>query len=584
MEEKTYTTDDILKELNISILEFQLFLINHRIARNLGNRLVLFESYRDWMIEQENDIFGRTKLVWTQLGHDNLVRLMSYLANRNGHYSTQSILQETGVSNYSFLRRLIDNGIIDYSNGNITLRDGYSDWGTIEKDKEETLPTLKWTELGRSKILELFVKAKAISSTNSTKKKEKPTQSIAESNAKQDGNKSSNESNWIPETNTGFDNQTLYSIEDILKEVNADYGELREYFIEKGIVTYMRGKKTILSESYKEWYIVFKDPSIKEEVIFWTKTALKNIIQHFGSKKKGIVESKPFVTTPYEETKIATSTETIKEEKHETKHISNSIVTANSSELQKVFKTKYVDFLIEQAKQGQSLANYASEFFPIEQENILYIPSIKHPIGLLEKMNPSIEKDFESAVALYEAYPNLSPLQAADKTFWVYLAHTELFPYVQNRYPQVKQDGFNNPQYILDHWFFDQGPLRHALAGLWWSVYLSLDNEIEGIKKYNYTKFIFSKDMNLRAIYFANSQLIRHKAAAIGILRFLMEDEELCSTFFRQRFRYIIKYFNKLGGTRQLVSLDRDFFYYELKKIRPLIMAIQSDEDVKNSI
>ena len=276
--------------------------------------------------------------------------------------------------------------------------------------------------------------------------------------------------------------------------------------------------------------------------------------------------------------------ETIKQENIETRFYSNNVVTANSSELQKVFKTKYVDFLLEQAKQGQSLANYASEFFPIEQENILYIPSIKHPIGLLEKMNPSIEKDFESAVALYEAYPNLSPLQAADKTFWVYLAHTELFPYVQNRYPQVKQDDFNNPQYILDHWFFDQGPLRHALAGLWWSVYLSLDNESEGIKKYNYTKFIFSKDMNLRAIYFANSQLFRHKAAAIGILRFLMEDEELCSTFFRQRFRYIIKYFNKLGGTRQLVSLDRDFFYYELKKIRPLIIAIQSDEDVKNSI
>lgn len=581
MEEKTYTTDDILNELNISILEFQLFLINHRIARNIGNKLVLFESYRDWMIEQENDIFGRTKLVWTQLGHDNLVRRMSYLANRNGLYSTQSILRETGVSNYSFLKRLIDNGIIDYSNGNIILRDDYSDWGKIEKDKEETLPTLRWTELGRSKILELFVKAKAISST---KKKEKPAQSTAESNPKQDGNKSSKENNWIPETNTDFDNQTLYSIEDILKEVNADYGELREYFIEEGIVTYMRGKKTILSESYKEWYVVFKDPSIKEDVILWTKTALKNIIQRFGSKKKGIVESKPTGITPYEDNKIATSTETIKEVKLETNYISNSIVTANSSELQKVFKTKYVESLLEQVKLGHSLTNYALESFPVEQENILYIPSVKHPIGLLDKMNPSIEKDFESAVALYEAYPNLSPLQASDKTFWVYLAHTELFTYVQNRYPQVKQDGFNNPQYILDHWFFDQGPLRHALAGLWWSVYLSLDDEAVSIKKYVYTKFIFSKDMNLRAIYFANSQLFRHKSAAIGILRFLMEDEELCSAFFRQRFRYIIKYFNKLGGTRQLVSLDRDFFYYELKKIRAQIIAIQSDEDVKNSI
>ena len=132
MEEKTYATNEILEELNISIFEFQLFLLNHRIVRNIGNKLVLFESYRDWMIEHERNIFGQSKFIWTQSGHDNLVKLIGHRSNGDKLYSTQLLLRETGVSNYSFLRRLIDNGIINYSNGNITLRDGYEDWGRIE--------------------------------------------------------------------------------------------------------------------------------------------------------------------------------------------------------------------------------------------------------------------------------------------------------------------------------------------------------------------------------------------------------------------------------------------------------------------
>ena len=256
----------------------------------------------------------------------------------------------------------------------------------------------------------------------------------------------------------------------------------------------------------------------------------------------------------------------------------------SNMQLQQTFKTKYADSLLESAKSGTSISLYAQDIFPIDKENILYIPSIRHPEGLLDKMIPSIEHDFESAVALYEAYQDLSPLQAADKSFWVYLSHTELYPYVQERYNSVLESDFNNPQYVLDHWFFAHGPLRHALAGLWWAVFLSVDENAEGEERYKYTKFLFSRDMNLRAIYFANYPLFRHKEAAIGILRFLMEDEELCSAFFRQRTRYISKYFNKLGGTRQLVSLDREFFYTELKKIRPQIMAIQSEEDLKNSI
>ena len=663
MEKKTYTTEELLEELEIPEHIFRKTLFNRGIITSLNGEYTLPIEYLDWAVFYYFEGMSEQHLLWTQIGHDNLVKLIGHRSTDDKLYSTQLLLRETGASNYSFLRRLIDNGIINYSKGNITLRDGYSDWGRNETCEGVSMRSFKWTELGRSKILELFVKPKTITPT---KKKIQSLQSSVKSETENNENQSvtslsfttddiatelgisvpllqkrlfhlkivkfitgdiilnkqfqdwgsmnyddekrkreflwtkkgrecilerlanSNSENSDENNTTAISEESLnskermfYTFDDLLKEVNVGYGNLRQYLINNDIVTYMRGKKITLSKTHKDWCVVFTDPSTDKKTYYWTETALNSLIKHFGKNKKKASEA--IDNSSSIDTKETGITEPIEQKILEEKPTSSIIVTANSSELQKVFKTKYVDFLLEKAKQGQSLANYASEFFPIEHENILYIPSIKHPIGLLEKMNPNVEKDFESAVALYEAYPNLSPLQAADKTFWVYLAHTELFPYVQNRYPQVKQDGFNNPQYILDHWFFEHGPLRHALAGLWWSVYLTIDKD-SVTNKYDYTKFIFSKDSNMRTIYFVNYPLFRHKEAAIGILKFLMEDYELCASFFRQRVRYITKYFNKLGGTRQLVSLDRDFFYYELKKIRPLIMAIQSDEDVKNSI
>lgn len=344
----------------------------------------------------------------------------------------------------------------------------------------------------------------------------------------------------------------IYTTADITRAVNLSYIQLKKLLFEKGVVSSLTGEMT-LNDDYKDWGKPTFNQFMKKIIFMWNDKGRNEIIKIVGIN----------------------SNESTKKKNQS---------TFSNMQLQQTFKTKYADSLLDCAKNGSSISLYAQDIFPIEKENILYIPSIRHPEGLIDKMIPSIEYDFESAVALYEAYQDLSPLQAADKSFWVYLAHTELFSYVQQRFNSVLDPDFNNSQYVLDHWFFAHGPLRHALAGLWWAVFLSFDENADGEERYKYTKFLFSRDINLRTIYLANYPLFRHKEAAIGILRFLMEDEELCSVFFRQRTRYISKYFNKLGGTRQLVSLDRNFFYTELKKIRPQIIAIQSEEDLKNSI
>jgi len=246
--------------------------------------------------------------------------------------------------------------------------------------------------------------------------------------------------------------------------------------------------------------------------------------------------------------------------------------------LQKIFKDSYAAELLQNVKNGNVDA-YKAESFVYDESKLVAIPLIDQPVGLLNKMNPDPSRDFESAKALFEAYPNLSLLQASHDAFWITLAHTDLYQYVRNRWPNVKNDDCNK-QYILDHWFFGKNYMRSALSGLWWAVKCTAEKKEDGSYDYGYTEFLF-RDNTFRTRQIGASTLFRHKEYVIGIIKFLMEDKEVSSTSFENRTHFIAKYFNKLGGARQLTYLDRDFYYNELKRIRKEILKINSREDLK---
>ena len=250
-------------------------------------------------------------------------------------------------------------------------------------------------------------------------------------------------------------------------------------------------------------------------------------------------------------------------------------------ELQRTFKTSYAERLEYEAKEGIYLDRYSEKSFDYDSNQVLFIPSIEKPDSLLENMLQNIDSDLNAAKVLYEAYNKLTRLQASDKAFWTYLSHVDLFTYVQTRYPKVLEQDFNDPQYVNRHWFYGLGhEIYHPLQGLWWNVCQTIDSTSD--YPYKYTDFLF-KDYNLRTSFMGRYVSFRHKEEIKGILDFLMEDEEIYSEHFRQRFRYISQYFNRLGATKQLISLDRSFFYDQLKLMRDEILMIHTDEDVKSN-
>lgn len=240
--------------------------------------------------------------------------------------------------------------------------------------------------------------------------------------------------------------------------------------------------------------------------------------------------------------------------------------------LQRTFKKIYANSLLEAVRSGCDLKKYAQEQFDYDKDQVVMIPGIAHPDGLIDRMIPNSNADCETAIALYESYPSLTPLQAADKTFWTYLTHVDLFEYVQARYPKVKEPDFDSIIYVVDHWFCGSDWYwRHPLAALWWFVNQTIDGTNK-VDKYKYTKFFFSSyefRTNL-----AKYSIARLKEAMFGYFDFLIENPEVMSQCFKSRNRFITKHLNKLGGTHLLSMLPREYFYDELSKIKDEVMAI----------
>ena len=249
------------------------------------------------------------------------------------------------------------------------------------------------------------------------------------------------------------------------------------------------------------------------------------------------------------------------------------------TELQRTFKESYFRGLRSAVVSGVSLPLYSKETFEIDVRGSKPLANLYRPEGLAECMLPSPEGDFQSAKALYEAYKGLSPLLASSEAFWAYLTHADLYSYVRERYSKVKE-GNASKEYILTHWFIgDKGIFRNALASLWWSIHLSVDEERSD--KYELSA-VFFMDYPLRSTFLAPTLFIRHKEAMTGVLEFILEHPEMREKSFRQRFRFIVKYFNRLGAIKQITYMDRHFFKRQCELILPRMMNVITDEDAKD--
>lgn len=227
--------------------------------------------------------------------------------------------------------------------------------------------------------------------------------------------------------------------------------------------------------------------------------------------------------------------------------------------LQTLLTKSYIEKIFEDVEKGENLDDFLKESFPIDENEILVTPQVKKPDGLINQMHPTTEGDFVTAIALYEAYKTLKPVQAINAQFWESLALTDLFPYMQQRWNLKESKDLKRS--ILNHFQVkSNGIIRHGLGGLWWLVHLTIDESRDN--KYELTEVLF-RNYTLRYIRLGAGKVIQHKEAAIGILQYIKEHEESITSL-ETVANGLTSYFNKLGAVKQLAAMDRDFFYNEM--------------------
>jgi hypothetical protein len=178
------------------------------------------------------------------------------------------------------------------------------------------------------------------------------------------------------------------------------------------------------------------------------------------------------------------------------------------------------------------------------------------------------ETEFEAGKILFEKI-TLNPKQASDICFWTYHNHYTFYQYISKRWGDVWDDEkevVNPSTYIVNHWIqsnsSQQELIKYPISGLWWSFYLTVDEERED--KYELTK-IFFKNYSLRVVQMGQTRFARHKPAILGVLEFIKENN-LEKKSMEQSARAIVPYINLLGGIRPISYFDKDWFKTKLNK------------------
>lgn len=255
-------------------------------------------------------------------------------------------------------------------------------------------------------------------------------------------------------------------------------------------------------------------------------------------------------------------------------------------ELQRIFTPEYANELDKEINP----ANYLGEKIIYDDSKVLRVRGIEKPEGLEEALLKA-ESDYEAAIILYESYPSLTPILASKPVLWLYLTHVDLARYVRKLWPDLERydvgqnkgkerSEADKKKYIKNHWLMSSnGLMRTTIANLWWSVYLTVDEEAGDDHKYDLTKILFSNN-GMRTRRFGTGHLGRNREALKGILTYIKNHPDIFESGLENRMIWITRHFNLIGGTKPLSNLKSTYFENELAKHEEHLRKIQKREDV----
>ena len=179
--------------------------------------------------------------------------------------------------------------------------------------------------------------------------------------------------------------------------------------------------------------------------------------------------------------------------------------------------------------------------------------------AVLPSLDPEMG-DFINAVQIYDALKDvLTPKQASNPYLWSYLSHCEYWSYTFRRWAKPDM----SIGVIKEHFFCGTeegsraGFLRNSIARLWWSAYLSYQED-KPSNPYVLTKLLFSNSDLRVSILERNFSM--NKNVCIGILSAIKEinDDPSASDVVEDEWRDLCKYINRFGAVTMLDVLSSE--------------------------
>jgi len=238
----------------------------------------------------------------------------------------------------------------------------------------------------------------------------------------------------------------------------------------------------------------------------------------------------------------------------------------------KVYYLKQKSLDILEKEIPNNIQNYQSQelwaenfFISKDMPNYYFDTGIEVPDYKLIIGGP--ETDFQNAKILYEAFaPYINPVQASDLRLWAYLAHVHHWDYMNARWkidaPEEDDDDEEEGEKtstnkIIDRigyrYFFKASKgkafVRHGISRLFWSAYLTYDEDNEN--PYEYTEFFFSKQDIFTSI--TERSYARNKVLVLAALKELKCYPELG----RAEIRLFLAKLNQAGAIKILDFLNK---------------------------
>lgn len=218
-------------------------------------------------------------------------------------------------------------------------------------------------------------------------------------------------------------------------------------------------------------------------------------------------------------------------------------------EAQKLFRNGYVAELMKELTDGR-WKKYSLENFVYNEDGV--IPNIEIMVDSPRLILPELgnSHDLENSKIFFEAYKQLSPVQATDIRMWTYLSHVTYWEYMIARRPVEKQPETKRTGYILTHWFIERvsasSLLRNEISLLWWVAYLTYDEKREN--PYELTEEAFSMLDYTRHLLPGTQG--RNKVFANALLEYVIENKKLFERYKESKVRFLMRKANYLAGYR----------------------------------